>query len=71
MSRRTYGIVALVGIVLLVFGISAANSFGSEVSTAFTGTPTDEAMWLEIGGGVITAIGLYGWFRKPTSQPHA
>jgi hypothetical protein len=52
------------GIVLLVFGLQASNSITSEVSKAFTGSPTNKAVWL-IGGGVLSAIaGLAGIARS-------
>ena len=46
------------GIVLLVFGINAMDSFGSDVSRFFTGSPTDKAVWMLIGGIVATVAGL-------------
>ena len=46
------------GIVLLVFGITATESCGSDVSRFFTGSPTDKAVWMLIGGAVATAVGL-------------
>ena len=51
------------GIVLVVFGVSATNSFNSDVSRFFTGSPTDRTMWLLIGGIVAIIIGLAGLFR--------
>ncbi len=48
------------GIVLIIFGISAADSFSSDVSNFFTGTPTDKAMWMLIGGIVLAVVGLIG-----------
>ncbi len=45
------------GIVLIIFGITATESFGSEVSRFFTGTPTDKSMWLLIGGIAATTVG--------------
>ncbi len=39
-----------VGIALLILGISAADSFSSDVSKFFTGSPTDKAVWMMIGG---------------------
>jgi hypothetical protein len=45
------------GIVLIIFGVSATESFGSEVSRFFTGTPTDKSMWLLIGGIVAATVG--------------
>lgn len=46
------------GVVLLIFGISATNSFGSDVSRFFTGSPTDKAVWMLIGGTVASIVGL-------------
>ena len=55
------------GIVLMIFGINATNSFGSDVSRFFTGSPTDKAIWMLIGGIVAAVIGLVltlrGWKR--------
>jgi hypothetical protein len=52
------------GIVLAIFGISAADSFGSDVSRFFTGHPTDKAMWMLIGGVVAALVGLFGVMRR-------
>ena len=46
------------GIVLIVIGINATNSFGSDVSRFFTGSPTDKAVWMLIGGIVASVVGL-------------
>ena len=46
------------GIVLMIIGINATNSFGSDVSRFFTGSPTDKAIWMLIGGIVATVVGL-------------
>ena len=51
------------GIVLAIFGISAADSFSSNFSRFFTGHPTDKAMWMLIGGIVAAVIGLFGLMR--------
>jgi hypothetical protein len=51
------------GIVLAIFGISAADSFSSDVSRFFSGHPTDKAMWMLIGGVVAVAVGLFGLVR--------
>ena len=48
------------GIVLLVWGMNASDSFSSDVSRVFTGEPTNRAMWLTIGGAVAGALGLFG-----------
>lgn len=46
------------GVVLIVFGVNAMNSFGSDVSRFFTGAPTDKAVWMLIGGVVGAVVGL-------------
>ncbi len=48
------------GIVLLVMGLNASNSFGSDVSRLFTGSPTDRAVWMMTAGAVLTAGGVGG-----------
>lgn len=46
------------GILLIIFGVSASKSFSSDISRFFTGTPTDKAIWMLVGGVVATVIGL-------------
>lgn len=57
----------VVGIVLIVLGINAMNSFSSDVSRFFTGSPTDKAVWMLLGGIVAAVVGLAltarGWRR--------
>ena len=48
------------GIVLVVFGVAATKSFSSDVSRFFTGSPTDKAIWMMIGGIVAIIVGLGG-----------
>lgn len=57
--NRIIAIALLVGgVVLTIYGINATNSFGSDVSRFFTGSPTDKANWMLIGGIVATLVGL-------------
>ena len=51
------------GIILAIFGLNASNSFSSEVSEFFTGSPTDKAMWMLVGGIVAAIIGAVGLAR--------
>ena len=51
------------GILLIIFGVSATKSFSSDISRFFTGSPTDKAIWMLIGGAVATVIGLAGLLR--------
>lgn len=51
------------GVVLMVIGINATNSFSSDVSKFFTGSPTDKAVWMLIAGIVATVAGLVWTLR--------
>jgi hypothetical protein len=51
------------GVVLIIFGINAMNSFSSDVSRFFTGSPTDKAVWMLLGGIVASVVGLGLTFR--------
>lgn len=51
------------GILLVVLGINVSNSFGSDVSRFFTGSPTDKAIWMLVGGVVGVVAGLLGLAR--------
>jgi len=55
------------GVVLMIIGINATNSFSSDVSRFFTGSPTDKAIWMLIGGMVATGVGLMGTLRGSKS----
>ncbi|MGZ4964709.1 MAG: DUF3185 family protein [Limisphaerales bacterium] len=52
------------GITLMIVGINATNSFSSDVSRFFTGSPTDKAVWMLIGGIVATLIGITTLMRN-------
>jgi hypothetical protein len=57
--NKVFGVALLVvGVILLVWGLNAEGSFGSEVSKTFTGHPTDKAMWLILGGAASGLSGL-------------
>ena len=53
------------GIVLIVMGVNASSSFSSDVSRFFTGSPTDKAVWMVIGGVVASLAGLAMLWRSP------
>ena len=52
------------GVVLMIYGINATNSFSSDVSRFFSGSPTDKAIWMLIGGIVAAVIGLVSTLRS-------
>ena len=51
------------GILLIIFGIMASTSFTSDISRFFTGSPTDKAIWMLIGGVVLSIVGVVGLLR--------
>jgi hypothetical protein len=56
------------GVLLLILGTSASKSLGSDISRFFTGSPTDKAIWMLIGGVVLSIIGLAGLLRGSKSS---
>lgn len=46
------------GLSLMIIGINATNSFSSDVSRFFTGSPTDKAVWMLIAGFIAAGVGL-------------
>jgi hypothetical protein len=64
--NKMFSIVLLVGgVVLMILGVQATNSFSSDVSKFFTGSPTDKAIWMIIGGLVAAVMGLAMMLRGP------
>jgi LPXTG-motif cell wall-anchored protein len=56
----------IIGIILLVYGLDASNSFSSSVSNAVTGSPTNKSIWLIVLGVVGILSGGFGlFFRRP------
>ena len=55
--------VLAVGVILIIYGLNASDSFASDVSRSFTGSPTDKTIWLLIGGAVAAIIGAGGLMR--------
>jgi Protein of unknown function (DUF3185) len=51
------------GILLIIFGVSAAQSFSSDIARFFTGSPTDKAIWMLVGGAVASIGGVVGLWR--------
>ena len=58
-TRRAAGIALLVGgIILIAYGLQASQSLASEMSETFTGSPTDRAIWMTVGGAVTAVLGV-------------
>lgn len=51
------------GILLLIFGMNAYDSTSSDISRFFTGSATDKAIWMLVGGVVVTVLGLVSLLR--------
>lgn len=63
MSRLISFAFLILGVVLIIYGVSASESISSDFSRLFTGAPTDRTLWLFCGGLIACLIGLYGVFR--------
>ncbi|HUU27656.1 MAG TPA: DUF3185 family protein [archaeon] len=63
MNKSIFVALLVVGVVLVIWGVSASDSFSSDVSRFFTGSPTDKAIWLMVGGIVAAVFGLFGILR--------
>jgi hypothetical protein len=51
------------GLILIIYGVSAADSIGGRFTRFFTGSPTDETIWMLLGGIVATIVGAGGLMR--------
>jgi hypothetical protein len=52
------------GVVMIVYGVKASDSVGSDFSRFFNGAPTDKTIWLLIGGIVTASVGLGSFMRS-------
>lgn len=56
--NKVIGLVVLVaGVVLIVTGYNASQSFSSDVSRFFTGSATNKAMWMLVWGVAAALVG--------------
>ncbi|MCG6891521.1 MAG: DUF3185 family protein [Gammaproteobacteria bacterium] len=59
-SKKLFGIALLAaGAGLAIWGLQKSEGLQSQLSTAFTGSPTDNVMVLYIGAVVCIAIGAF------------
>lgn len=56
-------LLVIVGGALLYWGYEAHQSVGSQVTELVTGSPSDKAMWLLLGGAACVVAGLYAAVR--------
>ncbi len=52
------------GIVLLLWGHNVSQAVDSQVKNLFTGSPTDKAIYLYLGGAVLLAAGIVQFVLK-------
>jgi hypothetical protein len=64
MNKIISPVMLIGGVALMIYGINATNSFSSDVSRFFSGSPTDKAIWMLMGGTVISIIGLVSTLRS-------
>lgn len=55
------------GVILIIYGVSASESIGSDLSRFFTGSPTDRTIWFLVGGAIAAGVGLAGVLRDSKS----
>lgn len=55
--------ILVIGVILLIYGISAGDSVASNIKESVTGTPTDKSLWLIIGGVLGIIVGGFGLLR--------
>lgn len=64
MNRAMSVGLVVVGVILIVLGVNAAESFASDFKRFFSGTPTDKSIWMLIGGALLAVIGVFGLSRR-------
>ena len=58
MTQRGLGLALFAaGMILLMAGYNASQSFSSDLSRFFTGAATDKAMWMLVGGAAAAIAG--------------
>jgi uncharacterized membrane protein HdeD (DUF308 family) len=63
--NRAIGLALLIaGVILMIAGFNASQSFSSDISRFFTGTATNKAMWMLVGGTASTVAGYVLLMRR-------
>ncbi len=50
--------IVMAGVLLMIYGLNASDSFYSQVSRLFSGATTDTSIWLMVGGVFAVLVGL-------------
>ncbi len=64
MKKAIPAALLIMGLLLLYFGYNEYQSFESEVSEFFTGSPSDRAKWMLIIGAGAAIAGVSGLLRQ-------
>lgn len=64
MNKITSLSLFIAGVILLIFGLNAADSFSSSVSETVAGAPTDKSIWLIVLGVIGLLSGGAGLFLR-------
>jgi len=65
MSKKTLSIILLiVGIALITWGFNVSGELGSQLTSTFSGRPSDETLVFYIAGGILALIGVVGLVKK-------
>jgi len=59
----------IVGVILLIYGLNANNSFASSVSNTVNGNPTDKTIWLIALGALGIILGGGGLLFRRRGNP--
>ena len=70
MPRSAILFIALLiaGVALVFWGFNASESFASSVSETVHGAPSNKAIALMVGGGLLAIVGLVGLVRGSRSS---
>ena len=60
MNKITSLALLVCGVILIIWGINASNSLGSDFTRFFTGNATDKSMWLLVSGTAAAVLGASG-----------
>jgi hypothetical protein len=65
MGKKQLSIILLVvGLALIGWGYNVSGGFESQLSSTFSGRPSDEALVFYIAGGILALIGVVGLVKK-------
>lgn len=64
MKKAIFAALLVGGLLLLYFGYQEYQSFASEVDELVTGSPSDNSIYLLVGGAVASVAGLVGLLKS-------